>query len=110
MASELETSIRNAALKLAKALEDASEITVETYYVEVGADAANLGDGKLAARSVIALDGDSKIVIPLRTAGAGELTIDTEILDLHQKNVTTAIEYRARVLNALLGLLPQRGA
>jgi hypothetical protein len=68
-----------------------------------------LDSGKLVARTVIGLDGDTKIVIPMRASASGELAIDNELLDLHQKNATTAIEYRARILDALLGLLPQRG-
>jgi hypothetical protein len=106
MASDLENSIKNAAAKLAKALEDATDITVETWYVEVGPGApADQGDGRLAAKTVIELDGDSKTTIPMNAGGAGGFTINTELQDLHQKNVTTAVEYRARVLDSLLGLI-----
>jgi hypothetical protein len=105
MASDLENSIKNAAAKLAKALEDATDITVETWYVEVGPDSpADQGDGRLAAKTVIELDGDSKTTIPMNASGGG-FTINTELQDLHQKNVTTAVEYRARILDSLLGLV-----
>jgi hypothetical protein len=36
------------------------------------------------------------------------MTVDTALFDVHQRNVTVAIEYRARLLNALLGALQRR--
>jgi hypothetical protein len=38
------------------------------------------------------------------------LEVDAALFELHQQNVNTAIEYRARILNSLLSTLqPRRG-
>jgi hypothetical protein len=41
-------------------------------------------------------------ILPLREAETGRFEVDAALFDLHQYNVTTATEYRARILNALL--------
>jgi hypothetical protein len=38
----------------------------------------------------------------MRAAGARDLVVDLSLFNLHQENVNTAIEYRARILNSLL--------
>jgi hypothetical protein len=40
--------------------------------------------------------------VPLREAEAGRFEVDAALFDLLQRNVTTAIEYRARIIDALL--------
>jgi hypothetical protein len=109
MANELETAIRNAATSVAKYVKDASMMTVETRYVEVGAKGAEkFEDARPIARTTIRLDGDSEIIAPLHMNEAGVLEVDSGLFDLHQRNVNTAIEYRARILNALLETLVAR--
>ena len=106
MATELENSIKNAAEKVAKYVADVATMTVETKYVEIGTGGdVDFSQARPAARTVIKLDGDSETIIPVRKPEMGEPEADTTLFDLHQSNVTTAIDYRASMLDALLGTL-----
>jgi hypothetical protein len=110
MASDLENSVRSAAEKVAKYVSDVATMTVETKYVEIGNGGdVDFAQAKPIARTVIRLDGDSDGVVPLVEAETGRMEVDADLMDLHQRNVTTAIEYRARLLNALLGVLRPGG-
>lgn len=106
MASNLENSIRSAAEKVAKYVSDVASMTVETKYVQIGDEGdVDFTQAKPVARTVIRLDGDSDGIVPLREAETGRLEVDADLLDLHHRNVLTAIDYRARLLDALLGVL-----
>jgi hypothetical protein len=110
MANELDTALKNIATTLAQYVKDASTMQVETRYVEIGENSAvEFDKARPVARTVIKLDGDSETVLPMRKNEAGATVVDSELFDLHQQNVTTAIEYRARILNALLSSLSSRG-
>lgn len=110
MADDVETSLKNVARKVAGYIEDAATLTVETRIVQVGADAAaDFAQARPAARTVIKLDGDSEAVVPLQAGEAG-LVVDKSLFELHERNVNTAIEYRAKLLNALLGVFRGSGA
>ena len=62
------------------------------------------------ARTIIKLDGDCEAILPMRQTENGGFEVDAGLFDLHERHVTTAIEYRARILNALLAVLqPRRG-
>ena len=103
MANGLETSIRDFASKVGKYVEDISKMTVETKYVQIGSDGTvDFSKAKPVARTEIKLDGDSDVIIPLRQSEGGRFDVDSALLDIHKSNVTTAIEYRARILSALL--------
>ncbi len=112
MAGELDSSLRDAAAKIVGYIERAAELAVETRYVQVRGDGAaaslDFDAARPAARTVISLDGDCRAVVPLRETAAGALAIDADLLELHQRNVTAAIEYRARILSALLDALQVR--
>jgi hypothetical protein len=85
-------------------------MVVETKYIEIGGNGGSAaGQASTAARTVIKLDGDSESTIPMRKNEAGILEVDSDLFNLHQQNVTTAIEYRARILNALLSTILSRG-
>ena len=106
MPNEYEIALRNAASSVAKYVQDAATMMVETRYVEVGdAGTVDFDSAKPVARTQIKLDGDSEAIIPMRRNEGGVLEVDATLFDLHQQNVSTAIEYRARILNALLGTL-----
>ena len=111
MATELENSIRNAAAKIAQYVEDVTTMTVQTAYVQIGAGSdVDFSHAKPVARTIIKLDGDSEVIVPMRQTEAGGFEVDAGLLDLHERHVTAAIEYRARILNTLLTVLqPQRG-
>jgi hypothetical protein len=110
MPNEYELALKNAAASVAKYVQDAATMLVETKYVEVDSKGSgNFEEARSIARTEIKLDGDSMAIVPMRRNDAGELVVDAMLFELHQQNVATAIEYRARILNALLGtLLTQR--
>lgn len=112
MPNEFENALKNTAASVAKYVQDAATLQVETRYVEVSSNAApDFEQARPAARTVIRLDGDSEAVLPMRKNEAGTMEVDAALFELHQQNVSTAIEYRARILNALLStLLPRRPA
>jgi hypothetical protein len=103
MANELDTALKNVAAQIAKYVQDAAELNVETKSVEVGAN-TDFSQARPVARTVIKLDGDCEAVVPVAAGAAGQ-GVDTALFDVHQRNVTVAIEYRARLLNALVGAL-----
>ncbi len=106
MPSEYEIALRNAASSVAKYVQDAASMLVETKYVEIGKGGdVDFEGAKPVARTEIKLDGDSEAVLPMRTNDSGTLEVDITLFELHQQNVATAIEYRARILDALLGTL-----
>ncbi len=106
MATDLETSIRSAAEKAAAYVDNIATMSVETSYVKIGADGdVDFAQAKPLARTVVKLDGDSQAILPVRVSETGALAVDTDLLELHQRNVSTAIEYRARILDALTGML-----
>ena len=109
MASELESALKNAAAVVGQYVKDVATMTVETKYVEVGPDGAvDFSQARPVARTIIKLDGDSESVVPVRRNEAGVPEVDSALFELHQQNVTTAIEYRARMLNSLLSTLGVR--
>lgn len=110
MASDLENSIRMAAETVAKYVADVASMSVETKYVEIGANGdVDFSQAKPVARTLIRLDGDSDEIIPLRQAENGRFEADADLMDIHRSNVQTTIDYRARLLDALLDVLRSRG-
>ncbi|ABY34188.1 MAG TPA: hypothetical protein DEF43_07995 [Chloroflexus aurantiacus] len=107
MASELENSIRSAAAKVAAYVADAAVMEVTTSYVVVG-PTTTTENARPAAKTVIRLDGDCHATVPMREGPGGVLEVDSGLFEIHQANVATATEYRARVLGALIGLLQRR--
>jgi hypothetical protein len=106
MPNEYEVALRNAAASVAKYVQDAATMLVETKYVEVGDNGVqNFDSAKPVARTIIKLDGDSEATLPMRPNESGALDVDLTLFELHQQNVATAIDYRARILNALLSTL-----
>ena len=100
--TEIKEALKNVADQLAKYVEDAATMTVETDYVEMG---GKMEDAKLAARTVIRLDGDSTSVLPMKPGLDGALVVDTALYEMHQQNVQAASNYRAAILERLLGIL-----
>ena len=112
MAGEVENALRAAAAKVAAYVEDAGTMTVVTQYVGVGPTGdVDFATAKPIARTIVRLDGDSEAIIPVQAveAGGGRLEVDAALLDLHERNVAAATEYRARILQALMSALPGRG-
>jgi hypothetical protein len=108
MPSDLENSVRSAAEKVAQYISDAAVMRVDTSYVDISDNTPERATIRPAAQTEIRLDGDSKTIVPMRRAQNGDLEVENELLDIHERNVATTIEYRSRVLSALLGLLQRR--
>ncbi|HEX8502231.1 MAG TPA: hypothetical protein VF659_16730 [Pyrinomonadaceae bacterium] len=109
MANDTDSLVKNTLKKVADYIADAATMTVQTEYTRVGgAEAASFDQAKPAALTVIRLDGDCRAVIPMREVAAGQLEIDAELLAAHRQNVATAIEYRARIMDSLLGAFQSR--
>jgi hypothetical protein len=109
MPNEFETALKNIAASAAKYVQDAAELNVETRYVDVSIDGTpDFDKARPVGRTIVRLDGDSETVVPMRKAAGGALEVDSALFELHQQNVATAIDYRARILNALLSALPGR--
>ncbi|MEN9938843.1 MAG: hypothetical protein RLZZ387_5422 [Chloroflexota bacterium] len=130
MANEAETVLREVAGDLIRYIKNASELVVETRYSQVvsNSDAqaapapAASGDSeeseslqraraesRAGAVTVIQLDGDSVAVVPLRLSSTGDMLLDRDLLEEHQRNVAAATQYRAQILQSLVGLLQSRG-
>ncbi len=99
---ELKQALKEAADVVARYVKDAATMTVETRYVEMGAEAET---ARLAARTTIKLDGDSESILPLKRTPDGDLVVDTVVYEMHQQNVQAAIDYRAEMLDRLLTVL-----
>jgi hypothetical protein len=102
--TELKEALKSAAAKIAQYVEDASEMAVNTNYTEMGSG----NEPKMAARTVVKLDGDSENIVPMKKGADGELVVDTVMFDLHQQNVQAAIDYRAEMLERLLSIIAPR--
>ena len=101
--SELKEALKKAADTIAKYVEDAAEMSVETRYAIIGM--ASFDEAKLAARSVVKLDGDSETVLPMKQGATGVLEVDQTVYATHMQNVQAAIEYRHKILESLIGVL-----
>lgn len=99
--TEIKEALRTAAGAVAKYVQDVGVLTVVTYTVEVAPGSTPV----LAARTVIKLDGDNDSTIPAVRNQAGKWEVDTVLHDLHMQNVQSAIEYRSKMMSAMLGLL-----
>lgn len=103
--NDFENSIKNALKTLADKMADASGLEVTTKYVEIGNAGADFSQALPVAQTKIALDGDYEATIPMRKNPAGQLEIDNDLFDRHQENVTTAMEYRAHLLETLANVI-----
>ena len=108
MANEFINSVKDVAQKITEYVKNASELTVETRYVVLGEKELNFDTASVAAKTVIRMDGDSYAVMPMRKGDNGQLEVDSALFGLHQQNVTTAIDYRASILDSLLQILKQQ--
>lgn len=109
MASEIENAVKGAAQHISRYVKDAAVMVVETRYIELTDQTAeSFEEARPMARTTIKLDGDSESTIPMRRNPEGILEVDVELFNLHQRNVASVIDYRARMLDSLLGLLARR--
>jgi hypothetical protein len=116
MAREIQETLREVAETIGDLIEDATTMTVETWYVEIDVDNVPVdAEGKADFRknahplalTEVKFDGDSVAVLPMRRGADGRLEVDDESRDLHERNVRTATLYRAGLLNSLVGILKE---
>jgi hypothetical protein len=100
--NDLVQALRQAGEELARQISDASSLNVETYFTIVGEKT----DPQMIASTLIELDGDTKMVIPLRREGSA-LVRDKDLLDLHQASVNSAIAYRAKLFDQIMDVARQ---
>lgn len=114
MAEEIQEILQGVAKRIGEFVDNAATMSVETWYVEVGGSGIEVDEtgaaqfqtkASPAAQTVVRFDGDSVGVIPMRKTETGDLVVHKELLSLHVQNVRTATEYRASILNSLVGIL-----
>jgi hypothetical protein len=109
MAINLEDSIREAAAKVREYVEQAAVLEVRTFYQLTGAEPlSSLDVERPGAYTEVRLDGDTKVVVPMRKGRDETMELDETLFSIHERNVATATAYRAQVLGALIGLLQRR--
>ncbi|MFV9505675.1 MAG: hypothetical protein AB4911_14060 [Oscillochloridaceae bacterium umkhey_bin13] len=109
MATNFDETVREAAAQVRRYVENAAQMEVRTYYVVTGsADMTALERERPGAVTVFNLDGDTKVVVPMRKGRDETLELDEALFNIHERNVAMATAYRAQVLNALIGLLQRR--
>lgn len=107
MANEISSSLKSAAETVAQYVQNIATLTVETRSVDVGAPNVSFTTAAAVARTEIKLDGDCNAVVPMRKNAEGVSVVDESLFEAHQKNVATAIDYRTRMMGALLQTLRQ---
>jgi hypothetical protein len=106
MPNEFNTALKKAAQKISTYVDNVATMTVETRFVDIG-ETVNFDKALPAARTEIRLDGDCATILPMRKNEAGILAVDGDLFAMHQQNVATAIDYRARMMDALLQTFKQ---
>ena len=96
--ADVQQTIGDLAVTVKKYIEDAATLTVTTS----GIQTVNGQETKhLIAKTVLSLDGDATYDIPVRDEG-GKLVPDSDLLDLHEKSVKAATDYRAQLLGSFI--------
>lgn len=109
MATDIENSLRQMAEKVARYVEDAAKLTVETRYVLISPDqGGDFSAAKPAALTEIHLDADSLNDVPAVVNERREVEVDNALYEIHKQNVAAAIEYRTKMLTALLDVFKSR--
>jgi hypothetical protein len=116
MSEDLQEILRDTAEKIKELVANAATMNVETWYIEMGVDEIAINDqGKAqfrqnahpAAMTEVRFDGDSIAILPMRRGEDDRLMVDRQVKELHDHNVKTATDYRAGILNSLVGLLKE---
>jgi hypothetical protein len=114
MSEDFQEILRDTAEKIKELVANAATMNVETWYVEMGVDEVPIdAQGKAQFRqnahplamTEVRFDGDSVSILPMRRGEDDRLMVDRQVKDLHDHNVKTATDYRAGILDSLVGLL-----
>ncbi len=99
--TDLTTALKKAGEELAKQISDASELTVETKWVMANENGdVDWNTAKPVARTIIMLDGDSELIIPMTKEGEA-LVVRHDLLALHEANVANARAYREKLFDMI---------
>lgn len=101
---DIESALNRIAAKLVEYVDDVATLNVVTQSVDVN-KTTDFKDAKPVASTNIRIDGDSSMIVPLRS-GANGAEVDNALYNLHMQNVALAIQYRQNILNALIAALP----
>ncbi len=116
MSEDFQEILRDTAEKIRELVGNAATMNVETWYIEMGVDQVAIDDqGKAqfrqnahpAAMTEVRFDGDSIAILPMRRGEDDRLMVDRQVKEMHDHNVKTATDYRAGILNSLVGLLKE---
>jgi hypothetical protein len=104
-----ETAIRRALQSIADMINDGSGLTVETKVQVLDASGAVriAGDKVTVARTVISIDGDRDVLVPV-LLDAGDLRVPDAVYQLHERHVTDALAYRKEILATLVEFIRGR--
>ncbi len=117
MAQDIQEILKDTVDKIKQLVADASTMTVETWYIEIGVDQVPVDSKGRAnfrqnahpvAMSELRFDGDSVAILPMRNEG-GVLVVDEQMRVMHERNLRAATEYRTGILNAAVGILKETG-
>ena len=99
--TDLTTALKKAGEDLAKQISDASELQIVTKWVMADENGdVDWATAKPVARTVINLDGDSELIIPMTKEG-GTLIVRQDLLALHETNVANARAYREKLYDMI---------
>ena len=105
MANEVNNALRSAAESVARYVDTVATLSVTTRVMDVKSVDGMEEKIKTAAHTVITLGGDSCVDLPTKLDDEGNPVIDQALFEIHERNVSTAIEYRAKMMQALLDTL-----
>lgn len=99
--TDLTAAIKKAGQELAKQISDASDLQVETKWVLADENGdVDWTAAKPAARTIVKLDGDSELIVPMTKEG-DVLVVRKDLLELHEANVANARAYREKLYDMI---------
>lgn len=100
--TDLNDALKKAAGELAKQISDASELRVETLWVMADENGdVNWEEAKPVALTTVQLDGDSKLIVPLKMEGESTV-LRRDLLEIHDGNVQNARAYRDKIYDMIM--------
>jgi hypothetical protein len=107
--TDLTDALKKAAGELAKQISDASELRVETLWVLADENGdVTWEDAKPVALTTIQLDGDSKLILPLKKEGESTV-VRRDLLEIHDGNVQNARAYREKIYDMIMEAVRETG-
>lgn len=104
-----EVAIRRALQSIADLLNDGSGLTVETkvQVLNASGDVRVAGEKVTVARTVVSIDGDRDVLVPVLLDGE-DLRVPDAVYQLHERHVADALAYRREILATLVDFVKGR--